>query len=421
MQPVSSLSSVPQTPQTHPVSGSSYVSAASPAIPAPLARLDMQPRVRDFLSAAFAEGQLSHAYLFCGMPRAGMEEAALALAQCVVCGNPAGPDGSCDECARVSHHTHPDVKFVRPAGVSGYLIEQVRELAEDVTLAPVRAQTKVYVLDRADQLRGASANALLKTLEEPPPDVMFILIARSADAMLSTIVSRCQQVPFRVVPPEVAVQSVARRVGAEERDARIALQVTGTPERAAEFLSSADRRNVRRTMVRTLCELANDDAWDVLVAAQGLVEDVQVSAGLRQRGKPVAKRDKVIGDEAKQRMEGQEDYYSRAMVKRLEDVVRRELSGRERSAMIEALAAAESFLRDVLLCCEGALEPIVNEDVRNSVERIAHDATTSGVLRALQACEDAASSIAHNVTPQLALEVMLLSVKEALEWQPSYR
>lgn len=396
------------------------LSAASP-VPLPLTRIENQPRVRDFLSTAFVTGQLSHAYLFTGMPGAGMTEAALALAQCIVCPNPEGPDGTCEECMRVAHHTHPDVKLIAPAGVSGYLIDQVRELSEDVPMAPVRATRKVYVIDRADQLRGASANALLKTLEEPPDDVMFILIARSVDAMLPTIVSRCQQVPFRVVPPEVAVATIARRVGGDDRDARIALAVTGTPERAAEFLSSPDRRNVRLAMVRTLCELARDDQWDVLQAAQGLVEEVQISVGLRQRGKAALKRDKVISEETKRRAQGQEDYYTPAMLKRLEDVVRRELSARERSAMIEALAAAESFLRDVLLCCEGALEPIVNEDVRSSVERIAHDATTAGVLRALEACHAASSDLAHNVTPQLALEVMLLCVKEALEWQPSYR
>ena len=82
--------------------------------------------------------------------------------------------------------------------------------------------------------------------------------------------------------------------------------------------------------------------------------------------------------------------------------------------MIEALAAAESFLRDVLICCEGALEPIVNEDVASSVEHIAHTTTTSGVLYALEACRTAASDLARNVTPQLALEVMLLAIKEAL-------
>ncbi len=385
---------------------------ASSSMPRPLAGIANQPRVREFLAAAYTEGQLSHAYLFTGMPGAGMEEAALALAQCVVCPNDA--DGTCDECMRVAHRTHPDVKFLAPNGVSGYLVEQVRELAEDVPLAPVRATSKVYVIDRADQLRAASANALLKTLEEPPDDVMFILIARSADAVLPTILSRCQQVPFRVVPPQAAVAAICERCGAGEADAHIALAVTGTPDRACAFLASPDRRNVRLAMVRVLCELANDDEWDVLVAARKIAEEVQVSAGVRRRDKPNARRDTIVRDEAKRRTQGQEDYYTPAMLKRLEGVIRRELSARERSGMIEALAAAESFLRDVLICCEGALEPIVNEDVASSIEHIAHTTTTSGVLCALEACRTAASDLARNVTPQLALEVMLLAIKEAL-------
>lgn len=389
------------------------------SVPAPLARITNQPRVRDFLAVAFAEGRLSHAYLFTGMPGSGMMEAARALAQCVVC--PHGGDGTCEECLRVAHNTHPDVRIIDPAGVSGYLAEQIRALEEDVSLAPVRARSKVYVLDRVELLRGTAANALLKTLEEPPPGVMFILVARSADAVLPTIVSRCQQVPFRVVPPQLAAADVARRAGAGEQDARIALAVAGTPECAVEFLASSSRRSVRKLMVRTLGELTHDDMWDVIDAARMISEEVQISAGLRQRDKPRAKREKIVSDEVKQRTKGLEDYYSHAMLKRVEESVRRELSARERSGMLEALTACESFLRDVLVCCEGALEPMVNADVLSSIESIAHTTTTAGVLRALEACDVAAQDISRNVTPQLALEVMLLSVKEALEWHPSYR
>ena len=87
-------------------------------IPHALLRIAHQPRVRDFLSAAVQEGRLSHAYLFIGVPGAGMHEAAEALAQCVICDN--GGDGSCGECIRVAHHTHPDVKYYAPEGVSSY-------------------------------------------------------------------------------------------------------------------------------------------------------------------------------------------------------------------------------------------------------------------------------------------------------------
>ena len=130
-----------------------------PVIPEALKRITQQPRVRDFLAAALMEGRVSHAYLFLGAPGAGMLAAAEALAQCLVC--PTGGDAVCDECIRVRHHTHPDVHHLRPEGVSGYLVDQIRDLVEDVNLAPVRASNKVYILDGADRLHGRSANALL--------------------------------------------------------------------------------------------------------------------------------------------------------------------------------------------------------------------------------------------------------------------
>ena len=374
--------------------------ATVPITPQALKRIANQPRVRDFLSAAFVEGRLSHAYLFLGAPGSGMLEAADALAQCVVCPN--GGDGSCDECIRVAHHTHPDVRHLSPAGVSGYLADQIRNLVEDVALTPVRAKSKVYILDGADRLRGTSANALLKTIEEPPPGVMFILVARSADAVLPTIVSRCQQVPFRIVPPATAQEVVQHKTGADQDEARIALSVAGAPERASEFLSSPGRRSARRAVVRVLGELAHDDAWDVLVAAKELCEAVR--APLEEvRGR----QSSSANDEA--------EYLSAKALRQIEEANKRELTARERSGMMEALAAAESLLRDVLVSCEGVTEPIVNEDMRDVVERIACTTTAAGVIRALEACGVAAGNISKGVTPQLALEVMLFSIKEALE------
>jgi DNA polymerase-3 subunit delta' len=266
----------------------------------------------------------------------------------------------------------------------------------------VRAKSKVYILDGADRLRGTSANALLKTIEEPPPGVMFILVARSADAVLPTIVSRCQQVPFRIVPPATAQTVVQQKTGADEDEARIALSVAGAPERACEFLSSPGRRAARRAMVRVLGELIHDDAWDVLVAARELCDAVH--APLEE----VSKRQSLSSsDEA--------EYLSARALRTIEEAHKRELTARERSGMMEVLAAAESFLRDVLVSCEGIEQPIVNEDVRDVVGRVAHTTTTAGVLRALDACAFAASEISRGVTPQLALEVMLLHIKEALE------
>ena len=383
---------------------SANVSAA--AAPKALEALAQQPRVQRFFSAAVAEGRLSHAYLFVGAPGSGMKEAACAIAQCVVCPN--GGDASCDECIRVAHRTHPDVRWLSPQSVSGYLVSQVRDLIEDVSLAPVRASSKVYVLDDVGMLRGTAANALLKTIEEPPAGVVFIFIARTVASVLPTIVSRCQVIPFSIVSPDAAEKAVELACGATATEARIALSVAQTPERAAEFLKSMDRRQVRRIVVRVLGELERDDSWDVLKAAKEIVEAVRVPLG-------------DLRDAQEKALDENSDYLAKSAMKRIEDANKRELTARERSGMMEALAAADSLLRDVLLRCEGVSTPIVNEDAADVVDRIAASSCTEATVRALDAITRASHNLTRNVSPQLTLEVMLLSVKEALACPPSSR
>ncbi|MBM6675909.1 DNA polymerase III subunit delta' [Olsenella uli] len=378
----------------------------SAPVPAALGALSDQPRVRDFLATALAEGRLSHAYLFLGPPGSGKHEAAEALAKCVVC--PHGGDGTCDECRRVAHRTHPDVRWLAPGSAAGYLVSQIRELIEDAGLAPIRAASKVYVLERAELLRGGAANALLKTLEEPPANTLFVLCARVADAMLPTIVSRCQQVPFRAASAASGVRAIMRSCATTPEEARVALAVAGSPGRAVDYLASTSRREVRRLVVDTLDALERDDSWDVLTAARQIVAAVAVPLADVKQAQEDALRES-------------QDFLTAGALKQVADANKRELTARERSGMMEALAAAESLLRDVLLRLEGAGEAIVNEDAAAVVDRLAARATTTSAVRALDAVARAADDLAHNVSPQLTLEVMLLSVKEALACPPSSR
>ena len=158
-------------------------------------------------------------------------------------------------------------------------------------------------------------------------------------------------------------------------------------------------------MVRTLGELARDDSWDVLTSARRIVE-----AARAPLADVKSEQEAALGESA--------DYLGKAAMRQVEDSNKRELTARERSGMMETIAAADSLLRDVLLRCEGVGEPIVNEDAADIVDRLAAGTTTEGVVRALSATSRAADDISHNVTPQLAIEVMLLGVKEALSCPP---
>ena len=364
-----------------------------------LAKFDTQPRVRDFLVSALEQGRTSHAYLFLGAPGAGKLDAAWALSQALLCEE--GGCGACDSCVRVARRTHPDVHYYAPGSAVGYLIDQIRELLEDVSLAPIRGKRKVYIVDRAEKLRESSANALLKTLEEPPAGVTFILLGTSADTILPTIVSRCQCVPFRMLSSDEATAAVERATGTSPEKCRMAVAVAGSPARAVEFLKSADRQEARRVMVRAIDALPAADDADILQSAKELMAAVKA---------PLAE----VKSTQQAILEQNEDYLTRGALKQLEDRNKRELSARERSGIMEVLASARSLLRDVLLICEGASAAMVNADVPEVVERLAARTDTAGVLQALDAVSSAEAHVARNVTPQLAVEVMLLDIRKAL-------
>lgn len=120
---------------------------------------------------------------------------------------------TCDHCRRAARRNHPDIHFIEPEGAHGYLVDQIREVVADAHLAPIQATRKIYIIDRVDLLGTQAANAFLKTLEEPPENVVFILLGRTKDAVLPTIVSRCQVVPFRHIPTTEASGIISQNTG----------------------------------------------------------------------------------------------------------------------------------------------------------------------------------------------------------------
>jgi DNA polymerase-3 subunit delta' len=163
---------------------------------------------------AVARGRLAHAYLFTGPPGVGKRLFAAELARALLCESGGATLEACDRCTScklVEGGTHPDFFAVaRPEGSNELPIEVMRELCRGFALKSSRGRGKVAVLDDADDLNDASANCFLKTLEEPPPRSVFILIGASSERQLPTIVSRCQVVRFPPLP-EADVVEILRR------------------------------------------------------------------------------------------------------------------------------------------------------------------------------------------------------------------
>ena len=374
-----------------------------------------QPRVLAYLERSLRaeregatghEGSqgVSHAYLFSG--NAIVEDAALALAKALVC-----PIGGCDvgepceQCARVERGSHPDVKVLEPLSATrGYLLEQVQEIIADAALTPIEAARKVYIVKEADTLGIQSANALLKTLEEPASDVVFILCAPSADSVLQTIRSRCSVVPFSAVDPS-ARESELLAGEAPER-ARMALAIASSAPQARAFLKSEERQATRRDICAFFSSVEAPSDWDALSLAQAIVE--RAHAGAAEAG------DERDGDDG-----ALDDFLTKTARQAIVDRKKRATSAAERRALAEAVRIVETLLRDALALDAGASEQPLNADVGDLVASLAARGREA-LLEALEACAKASRHLNRSTTPVLVLQVLFLSLKEFL-WQPSVR
>ncbi len=150
---------------------------------------------------AIHENKVGHAYLFCGPRGTGKTTMARLLAKSVNCTNPLeAPCEHCDNCIAANNGTHPDIIEINAANETH--VEDIRDLIERSRLAPMQGKHKVYIIDEVHQLSSAASSALLKTLEEPPENVIFILATTDPQKLLPTIISRCQRYDFTKVKTE---------------------------------------------------------------------------------------------------------------------------------------------------------------------------------------------------------------------------
>ncbi len=359
-----------------------------------------QPQVREFLRSTIEHNRASHAYLFTGPAGSNKTAAAYAFAQAIICEK----NGCviCDDCKRAKRHKHPDVRFYSPAGAHGYLVEQIREIVADATMAPIRAKRKVYILDRVDQLGVQAANAFLKTLEEPEGPITFILLGRTREGVLPTLVSRCQVVPFRHIPASEAAGILSQNTGVSAERARIAIEAcNGSLTKAIAFASSSERMSFRSRIMEVLRLLPQSDERDVLEYAQDLLE----------RSK--APLDEVRTSQAEELADSQ-DFLTSAALKQIEARNKRALSAATVESLAQMTSIIRSWLRDILMVCEGASDRVVNLDELETIQAVASTTNPTLLMEALRQTNKTDEAIRYNVSPETCIDVLLFTIRKAI-------
>lgn len=194
-----------------------------------------------------ASDRMPHALLMAGPESVGKYLSAKTLAAALLCEKEDAPCGTCQACRMVEQQSHPDLVIVRP-DKQNIKIEQIRRMQKELSLSPYMAHRRVCIIDDADKMRDEAANSLLKTLEEPTGDVIFILVTSKRYQLLDTIRSRCMLVQFGAIDRDELARALMAHTASEE-EAKIAARLAGGRFAPALAILADDGRSARRAAI----------------------------------------------------------------------------------------------------------------------------------------------------------------------------
>ncbi len=311
---------------------------------------------KDILRRAISNRRIAHAYLFEGPDGIGKRLMALAFARALLCDKHSGC-GECAACRKVDNNIHPDVHILESPETT-IKIDQVRELQQQLTLRPLEGQYKFCVIENAEKFTTNAANALLKTLEEPQPNTIIILLSGQPEKLLTTIRSRCQKLPFRRLAKEQIEEVLSHRLELDQLHISILAALSEGSFKRALGAKQDIYLEKRRELIQTLSGLSAGSNIPTLTFAEELAAD----------------------------KEHIDDY----------------------------LDIFQAFFRDIMLLQYGRPETdVVNLDMKELLYREAESISAHSLQHKLKYLTEARYHLQRNVNRQLALEVMLLHIAAA--------
>lgn len=313
-------------------------------------------RQKNILLRAIERRRIAHAYLFSGPDGIGKRLMAVAFAKALLCQTGNGC-GHCPACRKVDHSNHPDIHILDSNGAA-IKIEQIRNLQKELSLRPHEGERKICLIDGAEQFTIGAANALLKTLEEPQPGTLIILLSNRPEKLLTTIRSRCQNLPFSRLPKHVLATILAQKLELNETDATILAALSEGSFKKALGPNRELYLEKRRKLIQSLSALSSGS----IIPTFSFADELET----------------------------------------------------EKELLFDILDIFQAFYRDLLLLkYNSPTEELVNLDLLDLITSQVETTTITSLLGKLKALEAARYHLQRNVNRRLALEVMLMRVAAA--------
>lgn len=354
---------------------------------------------------------MTHAWLFTGPPGSGRSTAAACFAAALVC--PEGGCGVCQACRTAPLGGHPDVDMVRPEGVS-YVVKEARALVMTSELSPATSFWHVMVVEDADRLTEAAVNALLKSIEEPPPHTVWILCAPSVEDVLPTIVSRARHVALRTPSARDVADLLVERYGVDRAIAAFAARASQGHIGRARALATDEHARLRRQDVLRI-PLQLHDIPSCFMNAANLISAATEDA--KAITDPI---DEFEDEQLASAYGAGGDVRIKGQLKKSMDAAAKELAKRQktrstrtvRDQIDRALVDLMGLYRDVLLIQVDSGVPLINEEMRPQLTQVARQGVANDTGRRLRAISYARAQVQANVTPLLAMESLMIELKD---------
>lgn len=360
---------------------------------------------------------MTHAWLFTGPPGSGRSTAARAFAAALQCDTPGSPGcGDCSACHTAMNGTHADVHRVVPEGLT-ISVAEIRALVQLAARRPLTGRWQVVIIEDADRLTEGAANALLKSVEEPPDRTVFLLCAPSdhPEDVSVTIRSRCRALRLGTPRPAAIAEVLENRDGiAADRAAWAGAVCGGHVGRARRLATDERARSRREAVLRIPTSLRRMS--DVFACADDLVRTAESEAAEVSGSRDEAEKDELriaMGADGTGKGTAAANRSANAAVKQLETRQKRRATRTQRDSLDLALVDLAGFYRDVLAVSLGAGGTRPNHpDHASDVATVARAGGPDLTLRRLEAVLECRDAIGRNVKPRFAVEAMLTTLRE---------
>ena len=312
----------------------------------------------DLLRSHLNNRRARHAYLITGPQGVGRRTLAIRLAQALNCSRPVAPAipcGECRACRLIEKAQHPDFSVVQGEDGRALKVDQIRELQRTLSLAPYEATYKIALLLRFEEANPNAANALLKTLEEPPPQVIMLLTASDAEALLPTIISRCEVIRLRPLSIEQVAEGLQTHWGLPAEEATLYAHLSGGRPGYAFKLSQNP---------------------EILAKRKSQLDDLQ---GLLRAS-------------------------------RVERFSYAEELAKDKAILQNTLQTWLTFWRDVMLQTAGSSPPLINIDREEEITTLAKQMDLASAQKTVNQLERAIDQIERYINARLVTEVLMLDL-----------